>query len=451
MPTPPLPTPVGAASRIGAAAPVAADDAAGGWLTRCHCCDLLQEVPPLPPGGTADCGRCGADLFAHKPGGFQRAFALYSAALVLLVIANSFPFMTLKVEGQVQSSHMLSGAVDLWSRGMPEVAIAVVLFVAVVPLAKIIIGLAVVGPLALGRTPPGARPLYRLFDRLHPWAMMEIFMLGVLVSYTKLMGMAQVVFGPSLFAFVALIVVMIAADAAVDPHDVWERLHSSRGRRLPLTNGDAARLIGCETCSLVSRMPSAPAAGTVRCPRCGDHLHRRKPEALARTAALLITAVILYIPANLYPVMTFISLGSGEPSTILGGVEELIAYGMWPLAAIVFTASILVPGLKLISMSYLVLSTRRGDRTRLRERSRIYRMNEFVGRWSMVDVFVVTLLAALVQLGSLASIVPGVGIVAFAGVVVLTMLAALSFDPRLMWDAAGANAPGTGRGAARLD
>lgn len=423
------------------AGPVAA---AGGWLVRCHCCDLLQTVPPLAPGTAADCGRCGADLFAHKPGGFQRALALYLAALILLVIANSFPFLTLKIEGQAQSSHMLSGAVDLWKGGMQEVAVAVILFVAVVPLLKILIGLAVVGPLAAGRPARGARRLYRLFDQLHPWAMMEIFLLGVLVSYTKLMGMATVVFGPSLFAFVALIIVMIMADSAVDPHDVWERMMPSRGQGRPAAV-DPAELVGCEVCQLVSRVPAAATAAgaVVSCPRCGSALHRRKPQSLSRAAALLLTAVVLYIPANVYPVMTFISLGSGEPSTILGGVEELVAYGMWPLAAIVFTASILVPMLKMISMSYLVISTRRGSRQRLRERSRIYRMNEFVGRWSMVDVFVVTLLAALVQLGSLASITPGAGIVAFAGVVVLTMLAAIAFDPRLMWDAVGAEPAGS--------
>ena len=137
--------------------------------------------------------------------------------------------------------------------------------------------------------------------------------------------------------------------------------------------------------------------------------------------------------------MTFSSLGHGEPSTILGGVKELIAANMWPLATIVFVASILVPCLKLVSMSYLVISARKGHRRRLRDRTLIYRMNEAVGRWSMVDVFVVSILVALVQLGSIASIVPGPGCIAFCGVVVLTMMAAMSFDARLMWDAAGAN------------
>ena len=199
------------------------------------------------------------------------------------------------------------------------------------------------------------------------------------------------------------------------------------------------RLVGCHTCQLTVELPESPHGAETHCPRCGSPLHRRKPDSLARTAALLITAALLYIPANVYPVMTLSALGSGEPSTIIGGVMELIAANMWPLALIVFVASILVPMLKLVSMSWLVISAQRGSRWRLKDRTLIYRLNELVGRWSMVDVFVITILVALVQLGSLAQIVPGVGILAFASVVVLSMLAALSFDPRLMWDRAGAN------------
>ena len=140
--------------------------------------------------------------------------------------------------------------------------------------------------------------------------------------------------------------------------------------------------------------------------------------------------------------MTLNALGSGAPNTIIGGVMELIAANMWPLALIVFVASILVPMLKLFTMSWLVITAHRRSRWRLKDRTVIYRLNELVGRWSMVDVFVITILVALVQLGSLAQVVPGVGILAFAFVVVLTMLAALTFDPRLMWDAAGANDAG---------
>jgi paraquat-inducible protein A len=407
-------------------------------LIRCHDCDLLQRLGPVPPDGGAKCPRCGATLFACKPHGFERALVLYLAALLLLAIANAFPFLTLKVQGQMQSSHLISGAIDMYRQGMPEIAVAVVLFVVVFPLLKIFIGLAVVGPLTFGRTIPGARAVYRIFDALHPWAMMEIFLLGVLVAYTKLIDLATVEVGPSLIAFVGLIVAMIAADSAVDPHDVWERLKPAP--RVPVPDRRQARqLVGCHSCQLVSRLPPGASEHDALCPRCGSSLHRRKPNSMDRTWALLLTSALLYIPANVYPVMTFTALGHGEPSTIIGGVKELIAANMWPLALIVFVASILVPILKMVFLGYLLISVRRRSRWRLKDRTLIYRIVEAVGRWSMVDVFVVSVLVALVQLGSIAGITPNVGILAFASVVVLTMIAALVFDPRLMWDAAGAN------------
>ncbi len=413
-------------------------DTSVGRLVRCHDCDLLQHVGALTSGAVARCSRCGATLFACRSQGFERAFILYLSALILLLVANAFPFLTLSVQGHNQSSHLISGAIALWHDGMWEVATAVVLFVILFPLGKILIGLSVVGPLAFGHRLPGASAIYRLFDRLHPWAMTEIFLLGVLVSYTKLIGLATVEVGPSLIAFIALILTLIAADAAVDPHDVWERLKQAPSVPVPARK-EWRHLIGCHTCQLVCRVENTENHREMTCPRCGSALHRRKPNSLSRASALLITAALLYLPANIFPVMTFQALGKGEPSTIIGGVQELIAADMWPLALIVFVASILVPCLKLISMSYLMLSVRTRSHWRLKDRTLIYRLNEAVGRWSMVDVFVISILAALVQLGSIARIIPDVGIIAFGSVVILTMFTALAFDPRLMWDAAGAN------------
>jgi paraquat-inducible protein A len=140
-------------------------------------------------------------------------------------------------------------------------------------------------------------------------------------------------------------------------------------------------------------------------------------------------------------VLTLISFGQGSPSTILGGVVELGAAGMWPLAALVFFASIMVPVLKLIGLVYLLVTTHLGSASHLRRRTRIYRIVEQVGRWSMIDVFMISILTAILRLGALASVFPGPGAVSFCAVVVLTMLAAMSFDPRLMWDAAAVRAP----------
>jgi paraquat-inducible protein A len=175
-----------------------------------------------------------------------------------------------------------------------------------------------------------------------------------------------------------------------------------------------------------------------RCPRCGSYLHHRKPNSVSRTWALVIAAAIMYIPANYFPVLTVMQLGAGAPSTILGGVEELLASHMYPLAALVFFASIAVPMLKLVGLSVMLITIQTGRTAWLRDRTRLYHIVRWIGRWSMIDIFMEALLGALVKFGNAITIEPGLGAVAFCAVVILTMLAAETFDPRVMWDSAGA-------------
>ena len=192
--------------------------------------------------------------------------------------------------------------------------------------------------------------------------------------------------------------------------------------------------ISCESCQLVSALwPGAPL-GRLRCPRCGEALHPRKPNSLSRTWALMLAAAVLYIPANVFPVMTIVSLGASQPATILAGVQDLLSAGMWPIAAVVFVASIMIPMLKLVSLLFLLISVHVRSQWRPRDRTRLYRMIEGIGRWSMIDVFMISILVALIQMARIATIEPGIGAVCFAAVVVLTMLATATFDPRLIWD-----------------
>jgi paraquat-inducible protein A len=202
-------------------------------------------------------------------------------------------------------------------------------------------------------------------------------------------------------------------------------------------------LLSCHTCGLLSRPPAAGAEAL--CPRCGSHLHLRKPHSIGRTSALLIAAYILFIPANLMPVMETGSMFGSQRDTIMSGVVYLWVTGSWPLAALVFFASIVVPLVKLIALTYLVISVQRHSRKLRAQRGALYRLLEFIGRWSMLDIYVVTLLSALVQIQTLARITPGPGAVAFGAVVVLTMLAAMAFDPRLIWDSTGPTSPVSAR------
>jgi len=195
-------------------------------------------------------------------------------------------------------------------------------------------------------------------------------------------------------------------------------------------------LIGCQVCGLVCR--DAPADGASRdemaCPRCGSALHRRKPASYARTWALLIAAFLMYIPANVVPIMRTASLNDIDDNTILTGVVELWVKGSPYLAVIVFTASIVVPMLKFLVMGTLLVSSQRGSGWAQSQRTKLFRLVELIGYWSMLDVFVVSLLTALVRFNLLSRVEPLPGVIFFGLTVVLTMLASMSFDPRLIWD-----------------
>jgi len=195
-----------------------------------------------------------------------------------------------------------------------------------------------------------------------------------------------------------------------------------------------ASLVSCHSCQLVCRAHRLKAREAAICPRCGAPLHQRKPNSIALTWALLVAAVILYFPANMLPIMTVISFGQAQTDTIISGVAHLFASGMWPIAALIFFASIIVPISKLVIIIYLLVSVQLRLQWRPLDRTRLYRITEVIGRWSMVDIYVIAILIALVKLEALATVEPGPGAVFFGAVVVITMFAARSFDPRLIWD-----------------
>ena len=201
----------------------------------------------------------------------------------------------------------------------------------------------------------------------------------------------------------------------------------------PLT-ARRAGLIGCHDCELLVRTDAAGAGHHGRCPRCGAALHARKPNSIARAWAFLLAAAVMYVPANVLPMTVTTALGAAQSDTIMSGVIYFIHSGSWEIAAVIFIASVFVPMAKLAILVFLLVSVQLRCRWRPRDRTVLYRMTELVGRWSMVDVYVVTILVALVKLGAVASIEAGPAAVFFAIVVVLTMLAAESFDPRLIWD-----------------
>lgn len=403
-------------------------------LIECHDCGLFLRPKGLPVGGRAKCPRCGAGLYRRTHGGIDHAIAFNIAGLVLFAVANWYPFMSFELEGRVQTSTLITGVLEFFDRGLWPLAALVLAVTIAIPLAKIFGTLAVLVPIRFGLRVRGLGPLFRVVELLRPWAMMEVFMLGVLVAYVKLTDLATLELGTALFAFSALIFVLTAAEASLEPREVWSALDDQGLRELP-DHRARVRAVGCHACGLVLVLPRSTETHTA-CPRCGAHMHHRKPDSLSRTWALVITAFVLYIPANVFPVMTVVSFGHGESDTILSGVKAFIEADMWPLALLVFFASITVPMMKLWGLVFLLVSVQRKSSWRLRDRTVVFRIIESVGRWSMIDIFMISILIALVKLEAIATIEPGIGATSFAGVVVITMIASMMFDPRLMWDAA---------------
>jgi paraquat-inducible protein A len=405
-------------------------------LRECEDCGQVQTVPALPPATRAVCLRCDAVLRHTRRDPLTLPLALNVTAIVLFVIGAAMSMMTVSTAGQYHSASLLSGPAGLEQSGMWELSLVVLITTAAAPLARVLCMTAVLIGLRLPKPPREIRALYAWVEHLRPWSMLEIYLLGVFVAYVRLSAIVHIDLGIAIYALAALMLTMIAADVALDQQAVWEAMEAAGGRRQHSAGTLGRRLhrTGCPTCGMVSR--AAPGA---LCPRCGFTLHARRRDSIARCWALSAAAAILYIPANIYPVLTVIRFGRGEPSTILGGVGELLDAGMWPLAALVFFASVAVPVLKLLGLGTLLITTQMGSRRRLRDRTVLYRIVDAIGRWSMIDIFMESILVALVQFGSVVTVRPGVGAIAFSAVVILTMLAARAFDPRLIWDRAGAN------------
>lgn len=402
-------------------------------LTKCHECGLLQRNPLLPVGDAAKCVRCDATLHRNIPDSLDRTLALALAGVVLFVVANSFPFLSFQLQGQTTETTLFTGVKDLFLQGMWELSLVVFFTSILAPGIQLVLLLIVLFSLRMNHLPRVFSTLFRYVATLTPWGMMDVFMLGILVSVVKLADIGTIIPGTSLFAFGVLIFVLAAAQSSLDPDIVWSRVSVPASARRPPRPGE--EVLSCRICDLVMPEVEAECArGHLCCPRCGEALHRRKPDSIQRTWALEIAAVVCYVPANLLPIMTVTSLGQTQSDTIMSGVIFLLSHGMWPLALVVFVASVLVPLLKLLILLYLLISVQMRSTRQPRDRTRLYRITESVGRWSMVDIYVVTILVALVSLGNLATIEAEPGAIFFAAVVVITMFAAMSFDPRLIWD-----------------
>jgi len=409
----------------------------------CPDCDLRQSVPPLKPGGSARCARCRVTVARNPVDPIGRPLALTVAALVVFAIANTSPLMGLSAAGRESTTTILGGAIELWRRDAGITAVFVAFCAIVAPGAFIAFMLAV---LTAARRPPAplwVGRLLRMAAQVAPWSMTEVMLLGILVALIKIAHLATVVPGIGLFAVATLVVLLAVISSIFDARTIWSRVRWADGSAPPPTRPEArgadvprvradATAVPCPGCGLLARPRVSGVPGA--CPRCGAALADRHHFSIQTTWALVIAASVLFVPANAFPVLVTTTLGATEASTILGGVVFLWQDGSWILALIVLVASVVVPLGKLVALAYLLVTVQAGSARSNQDRTRLYRLVEGIGRWSMLDVFVVAFIVALVQLDPLMSVAPGVGVLYFMAVVVLTMFAAHSFDPRLIWN-----------------
>lgn len=399
----------------------------------CPHCGSLHQRPALAPGETALCATCGYEISRAGRLSLSAWQAIALAALLVFGIATFFPIVVLSFQGlQVQAS-LVDALWFTWRQGDYGLSIMVGLFAFWFPLTQILVTLWAVRCLLKGRLPGDFHLGMRLLRAATPWSMVPVLMLGILVALVKLADLATLVPGPAIIAF-GVLTVLITMLTRLGSQRLW--LHAEDAGLVPPArvqpNGSQV-VAACESCGYLHIFQQAHQQ--CRCGRCGARVHFRHPGARNRAWALLIAAAIAYVPANLLPVMRIRTAASDQSHTILGGVIELWNLGSWDLAIIVFVASIVVPLTKIIALALLLLQSRWRGAAIQRQRTRLYEMVEFIGQWSMLDVFVVVLMGAMADFPGLSQIFAGPAAFSFGLVVVLTMLAAISYDPRQGWDA----------------
>ena len=422
-------------------------------LGECPLCGLWADLAAPRTGVEMRCPRCDARLRGVPRRSFDLPLATALAGLFFYAVAVTAPLLSVMLYGLSQAGTLLTGPLILRTEGWWELGGLVFLTTVILPAANLL-GVAVV---LLGLRRHGPRrtlaTLFRLVETLRPWAMIEVYLLGLIVAYTRVTALAWVIVDPAALALAGLVLATLATDVALDSDAVWDALDPHRDSPAEIPAG--AALLACHVCRKVSDIRPGQ-----HCDRCGARVLPRKRASLARTWALIAASAILYVPANVFPVM---KVTSGYPLmvnavtyvrtgtyTIFDGIRDLMNLGYWPTALLVLVASIIVPGLKMVSLTAMLVLTHRGSAAFLRTRTRLWQAIDFVGRWSMIDVCMISIVVALMRFGQLSQATTGVGMVCFATVVVLTMMATQAFDTRLMWDAASTQpAPQPGWSARR--
>jgi len=397
-------------------------------MIACPDCGLLAEIPRLGPRTSALCRLCNAPL--ERTTGRDNTSALCCALGVLLLLfpANLLLFLNVSMFGMHNHSRLGSGAALLWDHDWILLAALIGVCAVVLPFLRFGLLSAVLGALRLGYHPTWLGTAFRWSLWLDVWAMPDVFLLSCLVGYFRLVNISQmsVLVDAGGWCFLAAASMSMVTRAALDHQAVWRAI-------APDADLIAGReTLSCTCCNLVRPAASESEA----CSRCGARLHARKPKALERATALTVAALICFVPANLLSMNTTVQLGKMVDYTIFKGVRELFKAGLWPLGVIILCTSIGIPALKIAGLGWCILSVRRRSKKHLIAKTKLYRLIRQIGRWSNVDPLTIAVFVPLMRFKPFAYSDAGWGALAFIAVVVLTLLAAMCFDARLMWDAA---------------
>lgn len=388
-------------------------------------------MPALGTREAAHCRRCGKRLATGRRHDPRHGLACAATALIFLGLALAFDFMHFEVQGKGQTIDVLGAIATMSTSGQPLVGLLVLLCVVLLPAACLLAVCYLGVCLALGRKLAGAGPMAHWLQRVRPWMMSDVFVIGALISLIKIVSLGIIGLGPSFYAFCAYVLLLMITLLLFEPAVFWQRFGAPVGPSLRVVPGQSAAgqgLVGCRACG----QPFACSRSST-CPRCGRHHLLLRADRRQWTLALIATAALLLVPANLYPMLHSSSLGWSSSSTIVGGVQQLIAAGSWPIALIIFVASIIIPIAKILGLGWLCIETGR-RRPRVSPGDVwLYRVTAVIGRWSMIDIFVITIVTALISAGQIMQARPGPAALPFAAAVILTMAAAVTFDPRLLW------------------
>jgi paraquat-inducible protein A len=346
--------------------------------------------------------------------------------VLLLLPANLLPVMEAGFRGETREARLGAAVIALWDDGWPVLAAMFVLFVIVLPFLRAGLLTAVLATIRTRRRPGWLGPAFRYAENLRWWAMPEVMVLAGFVIYMRVSAQLSASIEWGGYCLIAVAVLSITLGRFLDAHDVWASIMPDR------EDPPDEPSISCDACDLV--LPRS-AAGQ-RCPRCRRRLHLRKPAAMLYCGALVLASYILYVPSYYFPMSYSIQPNGVKEHTILSGVRRLLDEGFWYLAVILFFASVMIPLLKLIGLSWLMMRVRQPTPRGLALRTRTYRVVHRIGRWSHTDPFIVALTAPLMSFAGIADVHVGRAALPFALVVTLTMFASRAFDPRLMWDAA---------------